>query len=164
MILLPSAAGTTNAPALMIVPGGDVTIVGVWQIPQPMELKRLWPILASAVAASTVSRGGTFVARMKAANTLMSSVGSSPQVTPGFATQSALSGTGSISATDLPSDVFSTRLNRLVIPISFRYASDENDSRLACWFFQPKRPTLVTLELFASRIGTSITVPRMSKG
>src|SRR3989441_9218484 len=107
---------------------------------QPMLLKRLDPAIASAVPASAVSRGGALVARMKFANATMSSVPSSPQLTPGFDAHGWLSGTVSNAATEFPIEVFSTRLNLLVIPTSFRYASDEKDNRLACWFFHPKRP------------------------
>src|SRR5437773_6666934 len=108
---------------------------------QPMLLKRLDPAMASAVPASAVSRGGALVDRMKFANAEMSSSGSSPQLTAGFDTHGWLSGTVSNAATEFPIEVFSTRLNLLVIPTSFRYASDENDNRLACWFFHPNRPT-----------------------
>src|SRR5262249_4008533 len=126
---------------LMTVARAVVVMWRVWQMPQPIWLNRFDPASASAVAASAVSRGGAFVERMNAENTSMSPSGSSPQVTLGSATHGALSGTVSNAATERPSDVFSVRLNRFVIPISFRYASDENESRLACWFFQPKRPT-----------------------
>ena len=40
MILLPSTFATRNAPPLISVPGAAVTIVGVWQTPQPTWLKR----------------------------------------------------------------------------------------------------------------------------
>src|SRR3981189_1960952 len=36
--------------------------------------------------------------------------------------------------------VTSSFCNRLVIPISFRYASVASASRLACWSFHPERP------------------------
>src|SRR5437868_14649724 len=107
---------------------------------QPMELNRLEPATASPVPASAGSRGGALVARMKLANAKISSSASSPQVPAGGLAQGVLSGARSNAVpkpTNLPSDVFSTRLNLLVIPISFRYASDENETRLACWFFHP---------------------------
>ena len=87
---------------------------------QPIELNRFDPATASAVPASAASRGGALVERMKLANTSMS--------------LSASSGSGTVSnaATELPSDVFSVGCRRLVTPISFRYASAENESRLAC--------------------------------
>src|SRR5207244_5932053 len=131
-----------------------------WQILQPIWLNRFEPAMASAVAASAVSRGGAFVARMNCANATMSSSGSSPQVPAGGLVHGVLSGTGSNplpKPTNLPSEVFSVRLNRLVIPTSFRYASDENDTRLACWFFHPNRPTRVAP--FASSTGTEMTWP-----
>src|SRR5438132_5496622 len=36
--------------------------------------------------------------------------------------------------------VTSSGANWFVTPISLRYASDENESKLACWSFQPNRP------------------------
>src|SRR5258708_2773175 len=145
MTLLPSAAPTVKAPPLITVPTDAVVIDGVWQILQPIALNRFDPATALAVAASAVSRGGTLVARKKLAKAVMSSSLSSPHVWPARATgvHGWLSGTGSNplpKPTNLPIDVFSTRLNLFVIPISFRYASDENESRLACWFFHPNRP------------------------
>src|SRR5439155_10431943 len=83
MILLPSAAGTVKAPPLITVPTADVVIEGVWQIVQPMLLKRLEPATASDVPASAASRGGALVDRMKSANVAMSSSPSSPQLTLG---------------------------------------------------------------------------------
>src|SRR5262245_30227716 len=144
MILLPSAAPTVSAPPLMTVPTAAVVIDRVWQMLQPIWSNRADPACASAVAASAASRAGTFVERMNAANALMSSSVSSPHVVFGMVAQGWLSATGSNplpKPTNRPSDVFSTRLNRLVTPVSFRYASDEKDSRLACWFFHPNRPT-----------------------
>ena len=46
------------------------------------------------------------------------------------------------------------------MPISFRYASAENESRLACWFFQPKRATRLVPP--ASVTGTLITLPQIA--
>src|SRR5438093_1153251 len=160
MILLPSAAPTVKAPPLMTVPTAAVVIDDVWQMLHPIWLNRLAPAMAAAVAAGAVSRGGALVARMKLANAKMSSSASSPQVPAGGLLQAVLSGVGSNplpKPTNLPSDVFSTRLNLLVIPISFRYASEENDTRLACWFFHPNRPTRTAP--LASSTGTWITWP-----
>ena len=53
--------------------------------------------------------------------------------------------------TSRPLEVFSSGNSGLVMPISLRYASAENDSRLACWFFQPKRPTRIALPAFEHR-------------
>src|SRR6266545_1708540 len=44
-----------------------------------------------------------------------------------------------------------------VIPISLRYASPENEIKLACWFFHPKRATRSSL--LASTTGTWMIVP-----
>src|SRR5262249_9209920 len=140
MILLPSSAGTVNAPPLITVPAAAVVMSRVWQMLQPIVVNRFEPATASAVPASAASRGGALVARMNAVNASMSPSLSSPQIFVGSAVHGVLSGTVSNAATELPSDVFSVRLKRFVIPISFRYASLENDRRLACWFFQPKRP------------------------
>src|SRR5260221_13986275 len=82
MILLPSAAGTVSAPPLITVPAAAVVIDAVWQTLQPIEVNRLDPATALAVAASAVSRGGTFVARMNVAKAVMSSSLSSPHVWP----------------------------------------------------------------------------------
>ena len=60
MILLPSAAGTMNWPPLNEVPAGAVVIEVTWQMLQPMLVNSCAPATASDVAASTVSRGGTF--------------------------------------------------------------------------------------------------------
>src|ERR1700704_1940045 len=103
---------------------------------QPIALNKLAPARASAVAASTASRGGTLVARMNRANDTMSSSGSSPQMAPEPSAHTVVSDTVSYAATELPIDVFSVSSSRLVIPISFRYASAENDNRLEFWFFQ----------------------------
>ena len=120
MTLLPSASGTVNAPPLITVPTAAVVMFGTWQMPQPIALNRFDPATASPVPASTVFRGGALVERMKLANTSMSFVVSSG------------SGVWSNTARDRPSDEFSVGWKRLVMPISFRYASAENESRLAC--------------------------------
>ena len=49
MILLPSAALTTNFPPLNGVFGGAVTIVGVWQTLQPTALNTCSPARTTAV-------------------------------------------------------------------------------------------------------------------
>src|SRR5438105_3378257 len=99
---------------------------------QPTWSKSCEPVIASEVFAIAVSRGGALVERMKAAKALMSSSPSSPQLTLALLTQGWLSGTGSKAATELPIEVFSTRLKRFVMPCSLRYASEEKESRLAC--------------------------------
>src|SRR6476646_2201765 len=120
MILLPSAGGTVNAPPLITLPTDDVVMFRVWQVAHPTALNRFDPVIASPVAASAVSRGGAFVARMKAANSSMSLSGSSPHEMAALLAHGWLSGTWSKFATDRPIDVFSVRSSRLVIPISFR--------------------------------------------
>src|SRR5882672_1890643 len=122
MTLLPRAAGTVNAPPLITVPVGAVVIDDTWQIAQPMEVNRLAPVTASAVAASAVSRGGAWLARMKRAKWSMSSNPSGPNGSSG-------------SVVVLHTVVVSVGCNRLVTPCSFTYASAEKESRLACWFF-----------------------------
>src|SRR2546423_15398661 len=135
MFLLPRAAGTVNAPALIRVPGAEGVMVRTWQMLQPTWSKSCEPVIASEVFATAVSRGGALDERMKAAKALMSSSPSSPQVTLALLAHGWLSATGSNpepKPTNLPSEVFSTRLKRLVIPCSLRYASEEKESRLAC--------------------------------
>ena len=110
MTLLPSAAGTMNAPPLIAVPAGEVVIERVWQTLQPIASNSCDPAIASEVPARAVSRGGTFDARMNAANSSMSLSGSS---LPGTWSNGSL-------ATFTPIDVFSVSSRRLVIPISFR--------------------------------------------
>ena len=48
------------------------------------------------------------------------------------------------------------------MPISLLYASAENETRLACWLFQPKRPIRALPS--PSRTGTSTAVPRIDAG
>src|ERR1700704_1909477 len=103
---------------------------------QPIALNRLEPAMASAVAASAVSRGGALVARMNRANASISWSASSPQIRPLWSAHGVESDTVSYAATELPIDVFSVSSSRLVIPTSFKYASAENDNRLEFWFFQ----------------------------
>src|SRR6185369_3785467 len=126
MILLPRAAGTVNWLPLIRVPAGAVVIERTWQIAQPILLNRFEPATMSELGApfepssAPGPRGGALVARMNLANATMSSSGSSPQFTAGLLSQGWLSGTGSNAATEFPSQVFSVRLNRLVIPCSLR--------------------------------------------
>ena len=63
-----------NAPPLIAVPAGAVTMVGVWQLAQPTDANSDSPRRESGVAAMAVSRGGTLVDRMKSANSSMSSL------------------------------------------------------------------------------------------
>src|SRR5215510_12017155 len=108
------------------------------------------PACASGVAARSASTGGALVERMKSAKSSTS--------TPSLSGSATLSN----SATDRPFDVFSVGCSGLVIPISFKYASAENDNRLACWSFQPKRPARVAPG--CSKTATLITCPRMDDG
>src|SRR6266496_3515850 len=129
MILLPRAAGTLNAPPLILVPAGAVVIERTWQMAQPIWLNRFEPATMSELgvpfepSSAPGPRGGAFVARMNLAKATMSSSGSSPQFTLGLLAHGALSGTGSNpepKPTKRPLDVFSVRLKRLVMPCSFR--------------------------------------------
>ena len=113
-----------------VISVGEVVMVLVWQTLQAAWLKRVSPMVTARVMGP---RGGTFVARMNwaRASTLCpsfsgSAVGSHAPVVPG--------GHG---GTTLPFELFSVAkfvkpLTRLVIPISLRYSSPENDNRLAC--------------------------------
>ena len=74
----------------------------VWHVSQPIASKSCEPATASPVAASAVSRGGTFVARMKVAKIDTSSSSSS---TKPLTSRNA---GGSKASTERPSDVFST--------------------------------------------------------
>jgi hypothetical protein len=121
----------------MTVPGASVTSVGAWQVPQPIPLNTCSPDLTSGV---WVPRGGAFNARMNAAKILTPSPLSSG------------SGTVSYCVTSFPETEFSVGRSGLVMPISFRYASAANDSRLPCWLFHPKRP--IRVRPACSRIGT----------
>src|ERR1700733_1684854 len=71
-VIEPRAAGTMNLPPLNEVPVGAVVTDVAWQMSQPIEWKRLAPAMASEVAATTESRGGTLVERMKRVNAPMS--------------------------------------------------------------------------------------------
>ena len=68
------------------------------------------------------SCGGAFVARMNSVKALMSSSGSSPQSFDASLSHGTktLSGWLSNGATERPSEVFSCRVNLLVMPISLR--------------------------------------------
>src|SRR5436305_12394088 len=99
---------------------------------QPTWSKSCEPGSFESTGTRLRSRGGALVERMKAAKALMSSSPSSPQLTLALLAHGWLSGTGSNAATELPIEVFSTRLKRLVMPCSLRYASEEKESRLAC--------------------------------
>src|SRR5690348_12046231 len=50
--------------------------------------------------------------------------------------------------------------SRLLTPISFKYASLENDTSEACWSFHPKRPT--ARAPLASRTGTRTDSPQIA--
>src|SRR4029434_8247437 len=131
MILLPSAVGTMSSPPFTFVPGRAVVIDGVWQTAQPVWLNSASPAETSAVI---VPRGGAFVARRKSAKATTSTPSSSG------------SGTGSSPEpypTYRPLDVFSSGNRGVVIPISLRYASAENDTRLACCPLHTYRHILV---------------------
>src|SRR2546423_13443346 len=132
LFLLRGAGGRVTAPPLISVPAAAVVIVRTWQMEQPTWSKRFEPVMASEVLAMAVSRGGALVERMKAAKALMSSSGSSPQLTLALLAHGWLSERWSKAATELPSEEFSTRLKRFVMPCSLRYASEEKESRLAC--------------------------------
>src|SRR5947209_3393076 len=130
-VLLAKAVPTVNVPPLKVVFGSGVVVIErVWQTEQLSESKRAEPASVESTGTRLRSRGGALVERMKRVKALMSSSGSSPQLAPSLS-QGWLSATWSKAATERPSEVFSTRLKRLVMPISFRYASDEKESRLA---------------------------------
>src|SRR6266516_2807889 len=112
-----------------------------------MAAKSCAPAETSALncAMMSGSRGGALVARMNSAKTRMSWSTSSPQMTLEFGgLRYVLSGTVSKpepNPTKRPSEVFSLRIRKFVMPISLRKASPEKESKLPCWSFQPKRPT-----------------------
>src|SRR5690349_18458091 len=72
MSLLPKEAGTMKAPAATGVPVGAVLIEETRQMSQPTLSNKVAPVTPSEELASAVSRGGTFVARMKRAKWSMS--------------------------------------------------------------------------------------------
>src|ERR1700720_4810605 len=157
MTLLRGAWGTTRAPPLKTVPAGAVVIDGVWQISRPSLVKALGPAGAGAMPAASRSRGGTFVDRRKRTK-------ASSWVPLGASAVAGSLGSGATSkaVTGLPFDVFSLGNRGLVIPISLRKASAEKETRLACWFFQPKRPMRITPG--ASSTGTWMMAPAIAGG
>jgi hypothetical protein len=104
--LLPSAAGTVNAPPLIRVPVGAVTRLATWHVVQPIWANSASPARESAVAARAVSRGGALVERMKLAKRMRSSPSSSGSATPSLTTR--------------PFEVLSLGNIGVVMPISFR--------------------------------------------
>src|SRR5690348_9741479 len=128
MVLFPIAAGTVYAPPLILVPAGAVVRERTWQTAHPILLNRSEPRSAAGVFARTASGGGAFDDRMNRAKRSTSASPSGPGLSLG-------------SAAALQMVVTSSGNNDVVIPISFKYASPENESRLACWFFHPNRPT-----------------------
>src|SRR5215212_11100621 len=130
--VLLASAPTTNMPPLKDVDELEVVVMlRVWQTLQLSVSKSAEPASVESTGTRTRSRGGAFVERMKRVKALMSSSGSSPQTSLGLSSQGVSSGTVTKGDTSRPSEEFSRRLKRLVMPISFRYASEENDSRLA---------------------------------
>src|SRR5215207_5063820 len=112
MILSPRAAVMVSLPApvpLTTVPTGAVVIEVRWQLAQPIEVKRLEPVMASEVAARAVSRGGTLEDRMKRAK-------ASTSGPKGIPVSGASSGSGTVSnaATEAPFEVFSVGCSGLV--------------------------------------------------
>ena len=100
---------------------------GIWEKscrPAAMSAAKRWSCCIPA------SCGGAFVARMKVAKVTMSFSGSSPQLTVSSSSQACWSDTVSKDVTGRPSVVFSTGIKKLVMPISFRYASPANVSKL----------------------------------
>ena len=87
-------------------------MVRTWQIAHPMAVNKLLPAWASAVAASTGSRGGALVALMKLANAATS--------VPSFSGSATPSLTATPLTTVLPLDVLSLGCSGLVMPISLR--------------------------------------------
>ena len=95
-----------NVPPLIALPAGTVVRVGTWQRAHPILSNSTDPLIACGVVASTRSRAGALVARMKRANRSMSS---SP-VESGL-----LLGSSAV----LQRSVTSSGNKRLVSPISF---------------------------------------------
>src|SRR2546427_10563906 len=104
-------------PPLTAVPAAAVTRLRTWQVAHPIVSNNSDPRRAAGVAASTVSRAGALVARRKRANRSMSASPSAPVVLFG-------------SDTELHSVVTSSGNNRLVMPISLRYASAGDERRM----------------------------------
>src|SRR4030095_15982461 len=168
MILLPRAVGTVNAPPLMDVPGVAVVNVRVWQTEQPTEVNSESPRVAAAGIGFCLP--GALVAAMKSANARTSPPSSSGSATGSKAdgnvtliTPSAvLAGFSLVPAAGSDELLPLDPSNLLVMPISFKYSSPENESRVACCAFQPKRPTRRVL--FASTTGTAVSVPLCAAG
>ena len=96
-----------NVPPLIAVPAGAVVRVGTWHNAHPMLSNSADPLMAFGVAASSRSRAGALVARMKRAKRSMSSSPVESGVLLG-------------SPTVLHRSVTSAGKSRLVIPISFK--------------------------------------------
>src|SRR4051812_23571986 len=128
--VLLASAPTTNVPPLKVVDALEVVVMlRVWQTLQLSVSKSAEPGSEESTGTTFRSRGGAFVERMKRVKASMSSSGSSPQLILELLSQGWLSATVSKADTSRPSEEFSTRLNLLVMPISLRYASEENESR-----------------------------------
>src|ERR1700747_2175306 len=110
MTLLPRESGTMKPPAATAVPVGEVVIEETWQMSQPTLWNRLAPATPSEEAASALSRGGTFVARMKRGKGAMS-------FSPSESGVLSL-GSGMTSQRRVTSTLLGGR--RLLIPISFK--------------------------------------------
>src|SRR5436309_11266074 len=149
MTLLPNEAGTMKAPAPTAVPAGAVVIEETWQMSQATLCNKGAPATPSEEVASAVSRGGALVARMKRAKWSMS-------LRPSESGVLSL-GSGMTSQRRVTSTLLGGK--RLLMPISFKYASLENESSEACWFFHPKRPTASAP--LASSTGTRTVSPQM---
>ena len=126
MVLLPSASGTVNLPPLIRVPGGDVTSVGTWHVVQPIvrENRLAGQNLRVDRAARRRFRRTHEIGERHDVDAIVLGIGHRVET----------------QLTSRPLEVFSVGNSGLVMPISLRYASAANDSRLACWFFQPNRP------------------------
>ena len=128
-------------------------MVSTWQVAQPIFVNSSAPCFTSGVAAAVSSLAGAFSERMKLAKWSISSrllsVGSGRLLGSVIFVGSVF---GTVVVTGgLQMVVTSVFCRRFVIPISFKYASPANASRLACWSFQPKRP----MRSFPSLSGTS---------
>ena len=117
---------------------------------QPTLWNRVAPATPSDEAASAVSRGGTLVARMNRAKW-------STSFKPSESGVLSL-GSGTTSHNRVTSTLLGGK--RLLMPISFRYASLENESSEACWSFHPKRPTASAP--LASNTATLTASPQMA--
>src|SRR5947209_10790057 len=100
--LSPIAAGMVYLPPLTMVPAGEVVIVGIWQMLQPIWLNSDLPAITSDVPAATASGAGALSERMKRVK--------APTSTPkGSAVVAWSSGSGTVSnaAVEAPFGVFS---------------------------------------------------------